>query len=271
MYVFLLYILAEGFLRLVQFISLCLLIIITGCSTPEESLVSRDIVSSSPIEYLLKENFIDISNTDLFPEVGSVRDKDGNLIGSGVLIAPSVVLTAGHVIDNDSSFMFRIGEWDVMIKEKILHPRYSNTWTLNNDIGIIVLECGVDEIEPAKLHSDGWLYRRSPLTTVGFSGDCKRKSSAGTFFYYGTLQENPTQIKFLPLKDTVWYGDSGGAVYGRVNGKLVLVGIISNFSMSEGRIIDNSATKVLFFYKWIMEVLDGLNREAIAASIVVVE
>ena len=64
-------------------------------------------------------------------------------------------------------------------------------------------------------------------------------------------------MMMLPLHGTIWFGDSGGAVYGLVHGEMVLVGVMSNFSVSDGLIFENSATKVRFYHDWIMEVLNG--------------
>lgn len=237
--------------RFTQFI-LAFTLCISGCQSVTKSNVASTI---PPLQK--KSYFKDISNSNLFPEVGSIRDVEGNLIGSGVLIAPNAVLTAGHVIDDTTSFMFRIGEWDVSIKERIPHPRYSGRWGIRNDIGIVILACDITDIEPATLHYAGHIMRRSPLITVGFSRGYKKQSLPDTFFYYGTLMEDVTQIKFLPLKDTIWFGDSGGAVYSVVNGRRVLVGVISSLSIAGERIFENSATKVQFYHDWIMEVLDG--------------
>lgn len=217
-----------------------------GCKTTE-------VVVQKPDTFVVpKEHFRDISVFDPFPEIGSVRDINGILIGSGVLIAPDVVLTAGHVIDDPTPFMFRINGEDVLIKQTIVHPRYSNGWGIHNDIGLIILECEVDVIL-AELHNEGRIAQYSPLITIGFGEGYKRQSLPGTFFYYGTLMRDPTQMKFLPLKDTIWFGDSGGAVYGIVNGEFVLVGIMSSFSFTHDDIFENSATKVSFYYNWIIE------------------
>ena len=237
--------------RLLQSI-LAFTLCVGGCSSVQEITVQE--VPPTTIE---KQYFKDISNSDLFPEVGSIRDVEGNLIGSGVLIAPNAVLTAGHVIDDTGAFMFRIGQWDVMIKETILHPRYSGNWGIHNDIGIVFLECDVEDITPARVHEGGILQQGSPLITVGYSRGFKKQSMPETFFYYGTLLEDLSQIKFLPLKDTIWFGDSGGAVYSVVNGQFVLVGVMSHFSMRDKIIYENSATKVQFYQKWIKEVLSG--------------
>ena len=69
-----------------------------------------------------------------------------------------------------------------------------------------------------------------------------------TFFYYGTVLEDPSHMKFLPLESTVWFGDSGGAVF-EDGGKLA--GIISSFVIHKGHLLENSATHVILYKEWI--------------------
>ena len=202
-----------------------------------------------------KQYFQKIKELDLFPSVGSIRREDDSLIGSGVLVSPSIVLTAGHVIDDASPYYFSTGKENILIKETIQHPYYSDAWgIINNDIGLILLETS-SSIDPISLHIEGELVRGTPLITVGYGRGYKKFSLPSTFFYYGTLLEDIGQMKFLPLKDTIWYGDSGGAVFGTVDDKTVLVGIMTSFRIRDYIVYENSASKVYYYKDWILETI----------------
>jgi len=187
-------------------------------------------------------------------------DERGRLIGSGVLIRPDVVLTAGHVVD-DRAYSFFIGEEEILIDAIKLHPDYNHNNNIETDIALVFLAC--DSIyTPAELQGkEETLTRGNILTTVGYSGGVKRYSTYGTFWYYGTLITQPSQIKWLPLEATIWFGDSGGAVFCYFDAKLKLVGVMSHLSLFKHRAYENSATSVPYFYDWIME---ELNEQLVA-------
>ena len=203
------------------------------------------------------ENFFQeiLPNSDPFPAVGCFRNTNNSLIGSGVLIEKNVVLTAGHVVDDPPEF-FVISNKYYLLKEIIIHEEY-NEHLIWNDIALVVLNKDVEGIVPAILVSeDDTLYKGKFLITVGFSRDIKKYSKVGVFFYYGTLIEEPNYIKFLPLKDTIWFGDSGGAVYSIFGNEFKLVGIISTLSTDpDGMVYENSATKVKQYLNWIRKTI----------------
>ena len=203
-----------------------------------------------------KTHFIETTEEfDPYPFVGSIRRQDESLIGSGVLIEDDIVLTAAHVVeDTNNPFFFRIQNEDILIEEIIIHSDYFMT---DNDIAILILACPASEKPITIITDEDILFRNSPLITVGFGRGYKKFSLPDTFFYYGTLVGDEDQIKFLPLKDTIWFGDSGGAVLTYVGGKLKLVGIMSHFRINdEYKVFENSASSVQYFYTWIKEVID---------------
>ena len=169
------------------------------------------------------------------------------------------MLTAGHVVDDPPAF-FVISNKYYLLKEIIIHEEY-NEHLIWNDIALVVLNKDVEGIVPAILVSeDDTLYKGKFLITVGFSRDIKKYSKVGVFFYYGTLIEEPNYIKFLPLKDTIWFGDSGGAVYSIFGNEFKLVGIISTLSTDpDGMVYENSATKVKQYLNWIRKTIKGVE------------
>ena len=202
---------------------------------------------------------------DPYPSVCSLYSEEDELIGSGVLIRPNVVLTAGHCIDDDSITSVDFGDERIAVKKMVLHPSYSDALgrVLLEDIGLIFLECD-SKYEPAKIGCTEWMVRHQPITTVGFSFGYKKYSKRGVFRYFGTIIEQPNVMKFIPRPISVWFGDSGGGVFTRFEGKKYLVGIISTFTVlrnykGDDNITECSAVIISKHLDWIE--LEILNEE----------
>jgi len=235
-----------------------LLCILGGCKTTE-------IVHQPEISVPAKtKHFKIVEEDDPYPSVGSILNETGRLIGSGILIESNIVLTAGHVADSPRrAFSFFIGEEEILIDYVILHPKYNLNKKVSNDVALVFLAC--DSIyPPAQLQEpNDILFQGAILTTVGYGGGEKRYSLPNTFWYYGVLIDQPSQIKWLPISATIWFGDSGGAVFCSFGGERKVVGIISSLSFCADGPYENSATSVQYFYDWIMEVINGKGRESI--------
>ena len=197
---------------------------------------------------------VDHNTKDTYGCVGHVHNTRGEFIGSGVLIGPSTVLTAGHVIDGDTLRYFITGDKTYIIEKTILHPSYKNGEDIKDDIGILILSEACDET-PAKMIQSGLeLTQREQLTTVGYSKQIKKISKPGTFWYYGTVEEEPQYMKFLPIKGHIWFGDSGGAVF-EESGHLA--GIISSMTIIDLTLVDQSAARVDKYYQWILDTIQN--------------
>jgi hypothetical protein len=229
---------------------------LVGCITPTP-VPQQKIQETAAKE--IKSDFLDGFETvnwydnDPYPSVCSLSGVMGNVIGSGVLIAPNVVLTAGHCIEGNELSYVSFGQQDICISETLVHPDYNIRMRVPHDIGLLFLEDDVYGVEPATLHDGQFICRFAHITTVGFSFSFKKYSKPGTFRYFGIVIEDIGEIKFLPNKATIWYGDSGGAVFVDRFGKRILMGIISNFMKMDGRIVECSATRVAMFKYWIEE------------------
>jgi len=181
--------------------------------------------------------------------VGRLVTNKGEEIGSAVLIAPTVILTAGHCMQDGDIAEFTTGCERYKITAYKLHPLFKVQEHILMDLAIAVLDrpCCAQPIH--FLNADTNRYERGePLTVIGFGGGYKRHSHPEVFNYYGTLIEDPTAFKFLPLEGTVYFGDSGGAV---LDGKGVLVGIVSALGYSNGHIYENSATRLDLASDWV--------------------
>lgn len=233
------------------------LALLTGCQKDTS-------VSKNPLPIATVEIPQSISKPDPFPGfdisnsntqnkygcVGQVRNERGEFVGSGVLVAPAVVLTAGHVIDGEQLQYFITGDKAYTIQKVVLHPGYKTGEEIVHDLGILILTEGCDE-PPARMITDkSELTQRESLTTVGYSKQVKKVSKPGTFWYYGTVEEEPQYMKFLPINGHVWFGDSGGAVF-EETGKLA--GIIASMMIIDATIVDQSATRVDKYYDWIVD------------------
>jgi S1-C subfamily serine protease len=186
--------------------------------------------------------------------VGHVHNERGEFIGSGVLIAPTIVLTAGHVIDGDELRYFITGDKAYLIEKSILHPGYKTGEDVVHDLGILILTEGCDESPATMIKSGSELTQRESLTTVGYSHQIKKVSKHGTFWYYGTVEEEPQYIKFLPIKGHIWFGDSGGAVF-EEGGHLA--GIISSMTVIQDTMVDQSAIRVDKYTDWILDTIQN--------------
>ena len=195
---------------------------------------------------------------DLWPDpyqfVGSINFSETNkLIGTGVLIEPNLVLTAAHVPEGREDLVWIESDGDrICIEEVIYYPQHEEYNYSKHDIAIIVLEHNSDEIPVELINPETDLIRkRMPVTTVGHGHGIKRYSNPRTFWYYGRLISAPQFMVMLPLKASIWFGDSGGAVLTREN---KLIGIMSYFSVHEGTIFENGCASIEYYKNWIEEI-----------------
>ena len=252
--------------NLIKYLSVPLLLIV-GCKVPQASslppqnttdiVIIEEVDDAATTPNYLDEWFIAATpEDDPYPSVCSLHTESGYLIGSGILIRPGVVLTAGHCVNGNNVFSITIGNEQIMVKKTVLHSRYSDSLgRLHNDIALIFLECE-SKYEPAELGCIEWIKRYQSITTVGYSFEYKKYSKPKVFRYFGTVTEEPDTMKFIPRPASVWFGDSGGGVFAEYEGKSYLVGVISNFMVIKpfsGKpvVSECSATIVSLYLEWI--------------------
>jgi len=180
------------------------------------------------------------------PAIGRILRYDGALIGSGTLISSTHVLTAGHVVDDTDAYWFETNGVKHCIEQIHMHPLYKIGQHIVVDAAVLILYEPCDET-PVCLESAD-LRRGELLTVVGHGGSFRKKSNLGVFTYYGTLMEDPFNLKMLCYEGTVWFGDSGGAV---LNFRGNLVGVVSSLGFKNSYVYENSCVKVQLLLAWI--------------------
>ena len=244
-------------LRLVQYLSASLVCfsILGSCSTTTALDTPPTPVTSTPPVFSLPQSesfsYHLFDKNDSYDFVGAIRNYNtGSVIGTGVLIAPNVVLSAGHVMDSmDMDYL----EWVEVdgdrscIKKIVNYP--CNIGRNHHDIAIVFLESDSDK-DPCVLFNNATddLFKNMPLTTVGHGHGLRRNSNPGVFRYYGRLVLSPRFMIMLPLRDTIWHGDSGGAILTHDN---KLIGIVTHYMSSGNQIYENAGASIEFYKEWI--------------------
>jgi hypothetical protein len=186
----------------------------------------------------------------------------GVTVASGTLIAPNVILTAGHVLDNVASMSFKIGGATYTAASWVADPDWvsgGGNLALGNDIGLVRLTMSVAGITPSVRYTGtSELGQLATFVGFGLSGTGLTGASkpfdgfkrAGTnyldaYFHNSTIGTNtkilvsdfdsplttsnnyagsaiPTRLEYLPAR-----GDSGGGVFIETATGTQLVGVNS--------------------------------------------
>ena len=227
----------------------------TPPTQPKEATPEAVEQPTQELPYFITRGFtvIEEGQQDPFGCVGKVLKENGDMIGSCVLISPRVVLTAAHCLEDGNAYWFETNDCErIRIVKTVIHKDYMSNYTIH-DIGAFVLETPSTKTPAVLIDNLGELNRLEPLVTVGYSFEKKKISNPKTFFYYGTVIEDPSHIKFLPLEGSVWFGDSGGGLF-EDGGKLA--GILCSFAMYNTHIFENSATHIILYKEWLQTILE---------------
>jgi len=207
---------------------------------------------------------VDGQETSDFPAVGMVGDLSGGY-GSGTLISPTHVLTAGHcAIDGtgnamaDSAGTFEVNGRIYQTERIFLHPQYDD-WTLENDIAIFQLSEPVIGVTPEMISRLVPVVGQD-LTIVGFGGG--GTGATGHTGDYGTKRVGETVIEQVTSTEIQWTfdpgesntapGDSGGPGFVTIDGQRLLAGITSYGTSSNAGFGDQSGDiRVDAFAEWI--------------------
>lgn len=198
---------------------------------------------------------------DKYPCVVSLHKADKSFVGSGVLISPYYILTAGHCINADNITEIHLFDGRVFcVRELIHHPYYSIGEHVLNDIGIIALDEPVLDVQIYDLCPNVLnVYKFQDIDISGYGAAWKKQSEFSKFRFYGILVGEQNEFKILPHQGSVWFGDSGGGVFAYVNGVKYQIGIIRSFSTTriDGKIVivENSCVRVDRYKEWIQSII----------------
>ena len=219
------------------------------------------------LDPILEDRLIEILNFwtllvdkawDPHPAAGAIRNKDGDLVGSGVLISPTHVLTAAHVADYAGDIFF--SEYDLdSTKVKCIdyYPEYLQDGEYVHDIAVLTLDTPSDEQPISSFFGDSSSDTSQeflPVRIIGYSFDIRKVSKKNVFKYFGRTQEKPQIIVMLPMNATIWNGDSGCPMITE-DGKLL--GIITHYRITrDGTVLMNGAASVEYYSEWIRGIID---------------
>jgi Trypsin len=215
--------------------------------------------------------------TNAFPSVGIVGDASGGFC-SGTLIAPQVVLTAGHCAEGvgNTAGRFEIAGTTYATSQVIVHPQYNDALigTDNaNDLAVYRLNRPVTGVTPSPI------YRTTPqvgqtLTLVGFgAGGTGNSGHDGSF---GTKRVGTTPIDQVSTRLLLWRfdnntesntapGDSGGPAFIQTGGVYYVAGVTSGGDQANAGIGDRSYdTRVDAYKTWIDTFLGGSNLPSVS-------
>jgi len=195
---------------------------------------------------------------DPHPAAGSIRNEENNLIGSGVLISPTHVLTAAHVADYVGDMFFTEYDNDsTKVKCIDFYPKYLENGDYVHDIAVLTLDSPSDEQPLSSFFGDSssdTSHQFLPVRIIGNSFDIRKVSKKNVFKYFGRTQEKPQIIVMLPVNATIWNGDSGCPMITE-DGKLL--GIVTHYRITNsGKVMLNGAASVEYYSEWIRGIID---------------
>jgi hypothetical protein len=188
----------------------------------------------------------------LFSEPLEPNNMD-SLSGSCVLVHPQVILTAGHIAEQNPRYL-RVGNHFQVVERWVLHSSFRINGSIAIDLALGFLEYPVVGIECAILPDENTLFLipGNTITTVGFSHGFKKKSNPGVFSYRGVMNSEPWNFFWYADHVTIWFGDSGGAVVR--NG--ILRGIMTRIEMHRTIVIANFAVNIDKQVDWIRQEIE---------------
>lgn len=220
-------------------------------STPTSGITIRDDVPDS--------SYLSLGASTDYASVGQFVNSWG-YTGSGTLIAPDWVLTAGHNLVAATSATFTIDGTAYYSSQLVLNPGWNGDPFHGYDFGLVHLSEPVSSLTPATLYPGsselgqvgtyvGYGFKGTGLTgyqTVDGQKRAFQNMIDGDFgnpaLVYGSDFDNPHSTAGnsfgaatpLPLEGCVAPGDSGGGVFLTMGSQVYLAGVISFVASTDG-------------------------------------
>jgi hypothetical protein len=242
--------------------------------------------------------YLNLGAQPAYADVGQIQfsTSAGNYLGSGTLIAPNWVLTAGHVVDSANTMKYTVGGKSYTGSRWFAYPSWTGNLASGYDIGLLQLSSSVSGIAPATRYTGTaeigktGTYTGYGMTGTGNTGankyDGKKRAGQNVLdrFYSGNSTtglillsdfDNPRNTRDnwygsatpLNLEYLIAPGDSGGGVFVDFGAGPQLVGVNSFVMSRDGK--PNSdygdasgAARVSPYNGWIDSVLSGALQRA---------
>ena len=236
--------------------------------------------------------YLDLAAQPQYASVGRIDSTttNGELIGSGTLIAPQFVLTAGHMVDNLSSLQFSLGGTNYTATHWIANPNWNGDLTAGYDLAVVELNTAVTGVAAAARYT-GSSELNSVGTFVGFGRTGTGLTGATTFdglaragtnVLDGLYANNPriltadfdsphgisasSQGSATPtnLEYMIAPGDSGGGLFINTPAGVELAGVNSFGAAFDGRFDASYGDisgdiRVSLFNSWIDQAINSLT------------
>ncbi|MCX5685109.1 MAG: trypsin-like serine protease [Planctomycetota bacterium] len=214
-------------------LAMAALLLVLGLASSASAITIRDDKSQSL--------YLNLASQAIYGSVGRIDEVAGSsaYIGSGTLIAPNWVLTAGHMVSGATGLKFTVGGATYTGSSWVSDPLWNGNLTLGYDIGLVHLSAPVTNVKPATRYT-GTSEIGKTATIVGYGMTGTGKTGATTFdgqkraaqnaidsFYNSSGRilmidfDNPGNKRDnvygsatpLTLEGLIAPGDSGGALF----------------------------------------------------------
>ena len=208
--------------------------------------------------------YLNLGSQAIYGSVGRIDEttSSANYIGSGTLIAPNWVLTAGHMVSDATGLTFTVGGTPYTAKSWVPNPSWNGNLTRGYDIGLVYFETAVTIVTPAKRYFDSnELGKMGTMVGYGMTGtgltgaktfDGQKRAAQnvidGTYNSNGRILavdfDNPTNKRDnmygsatpLNLEGLIAPGDSGGALFIDSKSGPLLAGVTSFGAAWDGKV-----------------------------------
>jgi hypothetical protein len=237
-------------------LAMAALLIVLSLASAASAITIRDDRSQS--------QYLNLASQAIYGSVGRIDEMAGSsaYIGSGTLIAPNWVLTAGHMVSDATGLKFTVGGTTYSASSWIYNPLWNGNVTLGYDIGLVYLKAPVTNVNPATRYTgSSEIGKTATIVGYGMTGtgktgyttfDGKKRAAQNVIdAFYGSNKrilmmdfDNPKNKRDnvygsatpLNLEGLIAPGDSGGALFIDSKDGPLLAGVTSFGAAWDGKV-----------------------------------